>query len=1008
MKKLLVVILLLSNIPAKSQDWDFGFDFFGKEKIEVNLSTLQNPTYRWTDTTQPLSAYQDGYIELNGKGSVLFLGYNPFMNLRFPIVDSLRIEFWVALASTPKTGSYLLSGYDPVNGGSVGISYHNTAANEFEIYKPEMPGGGKLLGAVLPGDTSWHHFKIIWTKSDSTLKSWLDGELKYTHTGVTFNALGMPANYAFCIGNRIELAAASSYNETYTSTVPTTTFRGKLQRFIWAKNDTILDWSFNQNNTQNFFPIRKIGGVIQYPLYPIERVDRRSAADSTSPGSLVFMNGTVHGIDTMDAIVYRSMPYKPYYRDYFEEMSSISSFNGQVWGEGFGGEIFDYNGTLYAFGNFNAGNGFTAFRTDHDSLKGTAKWNPGTEQWEQLGYGLLSVTGTSATMYGFGHKGTLIACGYDVTAVGVGTINYVAQYDTATNLWSAMESGFNNVTFCGASAYGNAFVGGFFTEANSRPVRRLAMWNEVSSKWDSLKGGVDGTPIEIYPDSSSGERLLIIGGYFDSSKTAGVSLGSKGIVAWSVDSSKYKKWNNLTTTTNAVYNILYYKGWYYFCGDFAGITDGITTTTSYGIARWKQGIGLQNVGTGVTNGITGATTVTTIIIHNDILYLTGTFSRFNNWWSYNFAAVNLLNAQLIDVGYGVDMRVEGMWDYFEDIILLGDNFHSNGKPNWIVSRYNPDFDYSDNTPFIVNYPVLVDTAEASFPLDIETTIYKANNLSIDSAYINWKIGINGNETISQLTFTANNKFTSSINPDTSQTEFGDTLFYSINITDFNGNDTIISNSIIILENPTDYLDNLVIWWRADTLVTTSSGKVTEWRNIKDTLTARQSTDANRPSLVSNFLNGLPVIESNSKLLTYTAKVFTAWTVVIVYKPTVFTDGNGDVILGDYVFAGLRSGGSGYGINNGSQQRSVAYNAADTVWGIRVFQSLKLFKNGVEASSYNVSQTVGNLTVSTIGMSTVGGLPFDGYIAEIRVYSENVSASNLGLINLGCNTRWDIY
>lgn len=651
----------------------------------TSTATLINGI-RWSDTTIfPQSAYNGGYLTFNGFTQHLQSSYHTFFDLIYSQTDSFRISFKWKYSSSKS--AIVISNYNVGTGGGWYIAQNLNFGGGQEFYHSGSAGGVQI-SASIDADTLEHETVVIFTKSNSTLRSWVDGVLKYTHTSYAFNDGVQSTSYSLCIGNTAELGGTSNYTDSYSYSVQTYSYRGGLGGFTFGKNDSSLVYSFNQVNTQNFIPIRKIGGVTQRPIYPLEHADRWGAGTSPS-NPLVLKNGISAGIDSMDATQYRSGGLKTDYRDCYGSMSSLQSFNGQLMTEGFGGEVVVYNGTLYGCGNFNVANGTTGVRSNWDSAKGVVRWNPNTNEWEQLGYGLVTASGSSGTMFMWGWNNKMLAVGYDVTAVGVGTINYVAMYDSATNAWSAMESGFNDVAFSGASGYGNAYAGGFFTTANSRNVRRIAQWNPTTSKWDSLKGGLNAVPYVIFPDSSSGERLLIIGGAQDSSREGGVSTYHKGIVVWSVDSNKYKSFNNLNTTAGSVYKILKHDGWYYFLGDFTGITDGATTTTSLGLARWKQGIGLQNIGTGIYAGVSGAG-VSSAVMHNDILYIGGSFSRINGMWSMDFGAINLLTNAVVDMGYGaVEKRPEGLCVFQNKIIGIGDNFTANGKQHWIAFSYDP-------------------------------------------------------------------------------------------------------------------------------------------------------------------------------------------------------------------------------------------------------------------------------------------------------------------------------
>lgn len=692
MKKILFLLLITGSlfsqwhiITNKTDGFRLLYNQYGGE---VNLTTLTNPS-RWTDTTMPLTAYTDGYVYLNGKGSMMHMSRNPFIDLRFNIVDSFRIIVDYALASTPKASSYLVGSYDPALGGWWIRYGNNYGPNTLEFYRLGTPSGTRLICNTTPGDTTRHSAEIRWRKSDSTMTMYLDGVLQNTYTGIYFSNNVSTKTYGMCVGNQIELTGITDYSDAFTYGNTSTLYRGKIYSFLFSKNDTAYNWDFNQGNTQNFFPTRKIHNVNSVPYYPYENVDRFST-DSTSAGAFIIQNGASHGVDTMDAVIYRGA-VKSGYRDPFNSLSSLAGFENGIAKEDFGGESFVYNGTLYNFGNFNAGNDSGALRTGYDSLKGVTKWNPLTRKHEQLGYGLITASGASSTMFGFGFNDKIIACGYDITAVGVGTVNYVAQYDTSTGLWSAMGTGLNNVGFSGGSAYGLAYIGFFGDSAYGSTGKKNKIVKWTGSAWDSLRGGLfNGVPLCMFPDSSDGTRKLIVGGYFDSYKQGGTTTTNVGLAVWNEDTDTWSKFNNISVTPGkGVYKVLKNVDWYYFFGDFDWITNGTDTIRSYGMARWKSGVGLQGLGTGIYMNNTTATSITSAVILNDILYIGGSFSRVNGMLSNNFGAINLITGTLIDVGFGTDMRMEGLCIFNGKIIGIGDNFHINGKFKSIVFEYDP-------------------------------------------------------------------------------------------------------------------------------------------------------------------------------------------------------------------------------------------------------------------------------------------------------------------------------
>jgi len=669
---LLIILTAVSYGQIDGQKWKKWNLTYGQGNGEISLVTLSNPS-RWTDTTEiPLTPYTDGYAYFHGNGKMLHTSVVPFFNTYWNFTDSFRIV--IEVAHSNKLAEYVVGNWNPVLPQWM-IVYHSNHANAYSF---QMAGKTETL--VMPSvnaDTSFRLLEIRWSKQDSILRVWNDGDSAYAYTGWVFTSSSTSFSYGtLCIGNRAEQNNTGQY-VIHLANTDAYTFKGRIKSFLFSKNDTIASYNLSPGNSQNIVPDMYIGGDQIYPYYPSESADRFvGAGDLGQPGMLLLNNGAGHGIDTMDA-VFTYGDFKDNYRDCFVDYGSISGFDAGVWAEPYGGQFTILNNELYACGDFSSANSLSPLESNHDSAKGVVKWT-GTE-WEQVGHGFDGDGGFAGIQYLFSYGDTLIAAGYQTTAIGVGAVGYVAQFK-GTN-WEAMGTGFNNVGFCGAEAYGKAWVGGFFTQADGKSIRRIAVWDGV--KWDSLKGGLNANLTDITPYVWNGEQGLLLGGYFTEARQGGVTLECDGLVFWSVDSSKYKIFAGLQCTSGkAVYKILEHDGWLYFVGDF----DQLGDATSKGIARWKNGE-IENVGSGIYGYY--ATAITSAVILDDILYVGGMFSRFNNMLSPMFAAVNLTTGEVIDVGYGLDMRVEDLKVFNNEVMIIGDGFHANGQRHFIVTAYDP-------------------------------------------------------------------------------------------------------------------------------------------------------------------------------------------------------------------------------------------------------------------------------------------------------------------------------
>jgi hypothetical protein len=209
--------------------------------------------------------------------------------------------------------------------------------------------------------------------------------------------------------------------------------------------------------------------------------------------------------------------------------------------------------------------------------------------------------------------------------------------------------------------------------------------------------------------------------------------------------------------------------------------------------------------------------------------------------------------------------------------------------------------------------------------------------------------------------------------------------------------------------PPDYRTNLIYEWYADSNVTSASGLVSEWKNTVDTLEERQGTALNKPTLLTNYLNGRSVIQfdgTNSYMFNTIFPV-SYYTVIIVYKALATLSTN--IILGaasQYIASSVTAATNGWGCYSTSR-RGTAVDLADTLWHIRSFQNAHLYSNGIEASYYSTG-TTSTMNISRFGRIESGNYPFKGYIACIRIYNETSSTGNRKIAEDFVNFLYKIY
>lgn len=213
--------------------------------------------------------------------------------------------------------------------------------------------------------------------------------------------------------------------------------------------------------------------------------------------------------------------------------------------------------------------------------------------------------------------------------------------------------------------------------------------------------------------------------------------------------------------------------------------------------------------------------------------------------------------------------------------------------------------------------------------------------------------------------------------------------------------------------PPPFRTGLVIEWYADSGVTLSGNKFVSWLNTVDTLSARQGTDATRPTLVTGFLNGRNVARFTSpQRMSFTAKTLTNYTVIIVYKATSFSPGGLNYLLAGNnqgIFSSINAITLGYGEFDGTRIRAVTYSGADTNWNIRIFQNTKMYSNLVEAT-YSNTQNLTGLILEMIGARSDApdSYCFQGYIAYIGVYNSSISLSDATTQSTYLNYLYQVY
>lgn len=158
------------------------------------------------------------------------------------------------------------------------------------------------------------------------------------------------------------------------------------------------------------------------------------------------------------------------------------------------------NGDVYCGGAFTTAGGITAYRL--------ARWDG--LSWHSCG-ALLGLDGTVLDIEISPDGSTVYICGNFTTEQGgvASVLLRVAKYDVATNIFSALGSGFGNTCHSLALSQlsGILYVAGEFTTSGSSTINRIAKWN--GSVWVALGTGMNGIVYDI--DIDENENIIASG-----------------------------------------------------------------------------------------------------------------------------------------------------------------------------------------------------------------------------------------------------------------------------------------------------------------------------------------------------------------------------------------------------------------------------------------------------------------------------------------------------------------
>lgn len=948
MKKYLFLLIVLSQI-AYAQ-----FKPFDWLRISPGNNDLYTPVTNLADTILPLSAYTNGWVTFNGTNQ--FMRSRDIQHTEMIGSDSFDIEIKVSFG-LPRKAMYLCGKWDGGNAGWAFI-FNNAAANVVHF---RFNSSNYEVDTVSTTDsTSWFIYRVKYDKAAQTLKVYKNGVLQKTYTSFTYTSSNITSPLIVGHGT----ATTSYADPTDGQLNPSSVYARMKMDYFYIHNyhgtvDSACIYDFNYISSQ-----------MAYDRETYLLIDA-TTPDGYRPGSHL-CNGVNPGTDSCDAVFSRgyrkgitNVTALGYGLNKWSDAASwyINSFtNGQAYWKSkydvFSGEINRYNVTPGVWTN------------NVDTANNLAAWNDSLDQWEAIG-SRQAFSGTITTLHPY--SDSLVAGGPFVNTGGLANADYVAMFNGTR--WDSMGRGFNNSVNCFATVNGKIHAGGFFDSSGSTPIASsVAEWNY--NGWTAVGTNDIGVIWSLEE--------------FNGIEYAGTQNG----LYWLNGNT----WTLVSGTGYAIYCLEVYRGelWMGGIGFLAKYNPGTGTVTSMGLMEGFEshmidfatdGQDLYAIGSYYRILLNGKNTVCNKL------------SRFNG---IEWSAIN----------YGPDLRPEGIHyklNIVDKILVIsGDFYVVDGVLSENAVHINLSMSLDDTSHVQISHTSLVDTAEFNFPLTVSCTASKSNGTETDSVWLIWKEGVNGSEHSVTLTAGVSSAFSGSLAPDTSTTVPGDTIFYSLNAVDMNGNITNSTQySFIILSNPTDYRTGLIYQWWADSN-TTANTSVTTWKNTIDTLTARQNTSGDRPVHVSSQINGHGVVRFVSNdYLNLPSINLTNFTIIVAFKSRNNTDNYILATSEAGVFNSLSALNYGIGGFDGTRLRAANRTGLDTNWHIATITNTQVFVDGVE-KTYAASQNLTSMVFTLFGGRTDVGMYFIGDIACLRIYNSQLSTGNRVLGQNALNNKLLIY
>jgi hypothetical protein len=502
-------------------------------------------------------------------------------------------------------------------------------------------------------DTNWHSYEVIFNKADSTLKTFVDG----SHISTRYNYYWWYApssNYSFSLGN---VGFVNSYGPNTITGYSLYYLKGYLDNvFIKKNNIQYVNYDFDEGAGQV---------VKDSASYWI--ADRTYPGETTTPVSYHMQLGYGPNSDSCDAKWITGNQRKNITR-YSTLGQNFTNWNNS---ESFSLGMTVWDNKLFVGGVFN--------KIGNDSVRYIAQWNGST--WSQVGQGL-----NHEPVYLFTYNNNVIATGHFDSIYHGERVNYVARWNGSD--WYGLGSGLDGYGYVACEYHGDLIVAGAFTYAGGVLCNKIAKWN--GTNWSALGHGIT-SGFAVYALSVFNDKLYV-GGIFTSVN----GFGTNCIASW--DGTNWSRVGDGIENANGTVGVLYvFDGKLWAGGHFTKMNNVIVN----GICTY-DGTNWHPVGKGVSglSVFTHKGYVTDIVSLGGDVYVTGAFTRMDNKPCNKIARWN--GVEWCSLDYGLDLRVEELEIYNNNVIICGDFYSADGINTSNVAQYEPDY----ITPLISNNEII--------------------------------------------------------------------------------------------------------------------------------------------------------------------------------------------------------------------------------------------------------------------------------------------------------------